>query len=471
MKTLRYTAMALAIAGLTGCATVNMDQSMTKLNETTASMTDKKVVLALNDEQRKQLRGQADALLKKPLNLNSTVELMLVNSPEFQALLARGYSESALAAQSGRIPNPIFNFERITVGDELEIGRLFSFGLLDLVTLPWRQQAATFRIERAQLQLAGDVIGQVAQARAAWVDAVVALQKQQYAEQVYENAQASAELAKRMEEVGNFTIIQRIRQQMFYSDAALGLAMARQEATSTREKLVRVLGLDAQQFEKLKLPDRLPDLPATVKKPEEVSRQATARLDVQMAKQAYDAALKVSGAETVSSFVDIEAGIRRDSVFDRDSGSKTNPKGFELDIRLPLFDWGGLRRDALTAELLAKGNALEAVMRNVDSNLRESYTNYRTAYDIAKHYQTEVVPMLDTLAEQNTLRYNGMLIGTFELLADSRNQVRSIESSIDASANFLRAQLALDAALMGSPGNVKLSMGARSPAADAAGGH
>ena len=110
-------------------------------------------------------------------------------------------------------------------------------------------------------------------------------------------------------------------------------------------------------------------------------------------------------------------------------------------------------------------------MRNVDSNLRESYTNYRTAYDIAKHYQTEVVPMLDTLAEQNTLRYNGMLIGTFELLADSRNQVRSIESSIDASANFLRAQLALDAALMGSPSNVKLSMGTQSPAAEAAAGH
>ena len=181
MRTLKYTAIALAIAGLTGCATVNMDQSMANLNETTASMTEKKVVLALNDEQRNQLRAQADELLKTPLGLNSTVELMLVNSPEFQALLARGYSESALAAQSGRIPNPIFNFERITVGDELEIGRLFSFGLLDLVTLPWRQQAATFRIERAQLQLAGDVIGQVAQARSAWVDAVVALQKQQYA--------------------------------------------------------------------------------------------------------------------------------------------------------------------------------------------------------------------------------------------------------------------------------------------------
>lgn len=50
MRTLKYTAIALAIAGLTGCATVNMDQSMANLNETTASMTEKKVVLALNDE-------------------------------------------------------------------------------------------------------------------------------------------------------------------------------------------------------------------------------------------------------------------------------------------------------------------------------------------------------------------------------------------------------------------------------------
>lgn len=173
----------------------------------------------------------------------------------------------------------------------------------------------------------------------------------------------------------------------------------------------------------------------------------------------------------MGSFVDVEVGIRRDSVFDRDTGEKTNPKGYELDIRLPLFDWGGLRRDAFNADLLAKANTLESVMRKANSNLRESYANYRTAYDVAKHYQTEVVPMLNALAEQNTLRYNGMLIGTFELLADSRNQVRSITASIDASANFLRAQMALDAAVMGNPINVAMSKGAQDSGAAEAAGH
>lgn len=468
MNTLRYTHVALVIAGLSGCATVNVNQSFRQLNETTALVTDQEVTLALDPAQRNSMQAQADQLLHKPLNLQSTVALMLLNSPEFQALLARAYRESALAAQSGRLRNPLFNFERITVGNDVEIGRLFSVGLLELLTLPWRQQAAGFRVEQAQLQMASEVIGQIAQARIAWVDAVVALQKQHYAEQVLENAQASAELAKRMEEVGNFTITQRIRQQMFYSDAALGLARARQDAVSRKEKLVRVLGLNAQQVAQMTLPDRLPSLPESVKQPEEISRQASSRLDVQMAKQAYDAALKMAGVGTVSSFIDLEVGVRRNTVFDNASGIRSHPKGFELDMRLPLFDWGGLKRDALSADLLAKANTLEAVMRAVDSHLRESYTNYRTAYDIAKHYQLEVIPMLNALSEQTTLRYNGMLIGTFELLADSRNQVRSIESAIDASANFLKAQLALDAAVIGSPIPVNLSTAARTTAADTA---
>ena len=32
----------------------------------------------------------------------------------------------------GRIANPIFSFERMVAGDELELGPCLSFGLLDL---------------------------------------------------------------------------------------------------------------------------------------------------------------------------------------------------------------------------------------------------------------------------------------------------------------------------------------------------
>ena len=53
------------------------------------------------------------------------------------------------------------------------------------------------------------------------------------------------------------------------------------------------------------------------------------------------------------------------------------------------------------------------------SEVRETYSAYRTAYDLAKHYRDEVVPLRKRISEENLLRYNGMLISVFELLADA----------------------------------------------------
>ena len=62
---------------------------------------------------------------------------------------------------------------------------------------------------------------------------------------------------------------------------------------------------------------------------------------------------------------------------------------------------------------------------NARSEVREAYSAYRTAYDTAKHYRDEIVPLRKRIAEENLLRYNGMLISVFELLADAREQVAS----------------------------------------------
>ena len=53
---------------------------------------------------------------------------------------------------------------------------------------------------------------------------------------------------------------------------------------------------------------------------------------------------------------------------------------------------------------------------------------YRSAYDIARHYRDEIVPLRKRIAEENVLRYNGMLIGVFELLADARAQIASVNA-------------------------------------------
>src|SRR4029453_17687872 len=98
------------------------------------------------------------------------------------------------------------------------------------------------------------VVDQVSQVRQAWTRAVAAQQTLAYAQQVNKAAEASAELARRMEQVGNFTKLQRARQHAFYADATAQLATAQHSAIAAREELVRALGLDDIQATRLALP-------------------------------------------------------------------------------------------------------------------------------------------------------------------------------------------------------------------------
>lgn len=468
---LKKTAISLAVLVLAGCASVNINESVDQTNQELNGFTDGKLTLMQTDEQRQAMAAKASEILKEPLSQPAAVELMLTHSPQFQTVLAENWAQAAEAAQIGRIHNPVFAFERVRIKDEVEIGRLLKFGLLDLLSLPARQGIARTQIDRAQLQLTSSVVDQVTQVRQAWVDSVAAQQAHTYAQQVFESAQTSAELARRMQEVGNFTRLQRARQQSFYADAALNLAATRHKATATREALVRMLGLNTEQAAQLKLPDRLPDLPEAPKAPSEVAKQGENRLDVRMAKQGFDASAKSQGLGNIASFLDLEGAVRYDTIFENDTGERNNKKGWELELRLPIFDWGGMKRDAFNANTLAAANRLESTLRGAQSTLRESYSAYRTTYDIARHYRDEIIPLRQTIADENVLRYNGMFIGVFELLADSRDQVNVVVQAINAQADFWRADAALQATVVGKPMMVSVSGSAASAGGDAGGGH
>ena len=445
---------------VSGCATFDVGDSVSFVNDEVASFTAGDLSLARTDADREARAMAAAEILGGPLDRDAAVRLALVNSPAIQAMLAARWAEGADAAQTGRIPNPIFAYERLATedGDEVEIERLFSFGLLDVLTLPWKQGIAKRRIERAQLDLAADVVEQVTEVRQAWVEAVAAEQMLGYAEQVRESASATAEMARRMEAVGNFSRLARSRQQMFYADATTDLAAARHEARATRERLVRLLGLDDEQAARLTLPEQLPEIPDTPLQPDDVASSLNERrLDVRLAEAELAAATRAQGLERITTFTDIEAGYRSATVFGGGEGvdelgsTRESADGYELELRLPLFDWGGMQRDAMNARSLAAANAYAATLRSVGSTMRESYSAYRTGHDIARHYRDEVLPLVETISEENVLQYNGMLIGVFELLADSRDAIAAVVAAIDAQRQFWAAEAALQAAMTGRP--------------------
>ena len=450
-KALPLSAAMLAVL-MAGCATVDINQSLGRTNTEVAAFTQGNLTLAQSDSQRRALQSTADEMLAKPLSQDDAVRLALVNSPSMQALLAQHWADAADAAQSGRIANPILTLERLSSPVEVEVARMLAFGLLDLLTLPQRQRVAQGRVEQTQLQLAASVVENVTQVRQAWVSAVASAQSLQYAKQVNDSAEASAELARRMLAVGNFSKLQRARQQAFYADAVVLWANAAQTATAQREALVRLLGLTDAQAARLQLPARLPELPDAPRAPAEVAAAASnTRLDVKIAQASLNAVAKAQGVNLIGSFTDIELSIIRNTSTERADGHKTQFRGAEVALKLPIFDWGDLRRDAMRAQTLAAANRLEATVRAAGSNLRETYSAYRTNYDTAKHYRDEIVPLRKLIADENVLRYNGMLIGVFELLADSRDQIASVSAAINAQQQFWLSDAALQATIVGKP--------------------
>ncbi|WP_423709244.1 TolC family protein [Undibacterium sp. WLX3042] len=437
---------------LAGCTGFEPEKSVAGINQQFSAFTQASLKPAFTQEQRTELQAIADRLLQEPVSQNDAVQIALTNSPAFQAMLAQYWAYGANAAQQGRIANPLFSFERSRFADELEIARTISVGLLDVLTLPRRNAIAQSKLEAAQWQFSNELIDRITQVRAAWVKAVAAQQILNYATQVSEAAEASAELAQRMRSAGNFNQLQAARQRAFYADAVAQLAAARHSNTAAREGLVRLLGLTSDQQVHLRLPERLPDLPAAAYPAEKVTAVANeSRIDVRMAQALLDTAAKQQGLTLATSMTDIELSVKRNTIFDNAGKTSDVKRGVEIGVRLPVFDSGQLRRDAMNATTLAASYRLENTLRNAASELRESYSAYRTSYDIAYHYQHEILPLRKRISQENQLRYNGMFISVFDLLADSREQISSVIAAINAEQQFWLADVTLQASMIGRP--------------------
>lgn len=441
----------LALPLLTGCAGSQFATSLAQTNQDTAAVTHGQLQLAQDDAMRAEMAARAAELLQQPLSADGAIQLSLLNHPLWQALLAEHRFEAARAAQAGRIPNPVFSFTRLWRGDAIDIERSLSFGLFDLLLLPQRQQLAQQGLAQAQLGLSLQVLERATQVRQAWVRAVARQQSLAYAQQVFESAQAGAELAQRLQAAGNFSKLMSARQQAYSADAVTSLASARQEALAAREALVRALGLSASQAQQLQLPPRLPDLPATPRPGDDVAKAASsARLDIRIAQAQLASAAKEQGLSLIPSVSDIEIGLRRDS----SSGAETPDSrghGYELSLRLPVFDSGNLQREAMNANTLARAQRLQALLLTSSSSLRESHAAYLSSYQIAKHYHEQILPLKKTIAAETLLRYNGMLASVFDLLAEARSQAGSVMATIQAEEQFWLADAALQANIVGAP--------------------
>jgi outer membrane protein TolC len=443
----RRTLAGLATALLLGaCASVSTDPGFEQVAAATRPHLPQDLAWARSEADLDRLHERITQLLTPPLTADAAVQVALLNHRGLQARYQDLGLTAAQVMQATRWPNPGLSLARVRESSgELEFEGGLHLNLARLILTPWVAELEARRLEQLRREVAMEVLAHAAETRKAHVQAVAAEESLRYMRQVRQAAEASAELARRMEQVGNFNKLARAREQAFYAEASLGLARAEQVHRAARERLVRLLGLWGTQTQ-FALPPRLPDLPATPRDEPEIERRAVAqRLDIEAARLHVAQTARQLGLTRQTRFINVfELGTERS----RKEG-ETVKRAWEIGLELPLFDWGTARvaqAEALYMQAMhrAAQTAIEA-----RSQVREAYGQYRSAYDIARHHREEIVPLKKRISEEQLLRYNGMLIGVFELLADARSQITSVNAAIDALRDFWLAQADLDMALVG----------------------
>ena len=425
---------------LLGCANFSADGGLNRVSELSRERIGYSVPHVLNTTNSSTVEARISTLLSATLSSDSVVEITVLNHPRLRVALADlGIAEADLV-QAGRIRNPGFSFGRLSGNGEVEIDRAIMFDLSGLLSMPLRRAIEERRFAQTQLQTALQIVRLATDTRRAYFQAVAAQQSLVYMKQVDQAAQASSELAERMSKAGNWGKLEQARELAFRHEVAVQLARAEHNVNATHERLVRLLGL-GDSHQALKLPERLPDLPAALKRIDEIETQALAqRLDVQVAKLDTESTAKSLGLTRATRFVNaFEVGYQNKS-----ASNASLAEGYQVEFSLPLFDWGQARvRRAESVYMRSFYRAADVAIQ-ARSEAREGYGSYRTNFDIARQYRDEIIPARKRISDEVLLRYNGMLSSVFELLADARAQITSINLAIDAQRDFWIAESELN---------------------------
>ena len=437
--------LAALVLATVGCATLSDDRGFAPVAASVQQRTGAEVRWARTASDRESVKALVADRLQRPLTVDDAVQIALVNNPGLQASYADlGIAEAELV-RAGRLPNPRFSFSRISNSQSLEIERKFAVDVVGILLMPITSKVEAGRFQATQTAVASEALRVAAETRQAYLMAVAASESVRYYEQVRLAAEASSELARRMVDAGNWSRLAQAREQVFFADATAQLARAQQSALSERERLARLLGL-GNGSAAIKLPDRLPVLPATPR--------ALANLEAQVLVQRLDVQLARQGLEATGYALELTQATRFIGVFDLAYKNKSDTgvprqNGYEIELEVPLFDWGETKVAKAEAIYLQSVARLAEATGNAQSEARTAYSAYMTTYALARHYRDEVVPLRKRIAEETLLRYNGMLLSVFDLLADAREQVMSVNAAIEATRDFWLADADLDAAIAG----------------------
>ncbi len=435
---------------LSGCASFSSDGGMCMVTATVSQDLGKEVSAQRTPDDAAAARSIVTRLLARPLSAEAVVQIALLNNRGLQAAYNELAIAEARAVEGSLPPNPAISLSRIAGSVEVEVERKIVANVLALATLPMRSQIAADRFRQAQIIALSETLRIAAEARRAYYRAVAARELAGFLAQAQSGAETAAKFAARLGETGGMNKLDQAREQVFYADLTAQLATARQRAASEREAMIRTMGLWGDDLA-FKMAAALPPLPSRPQALPDIETEAVRRhVDLKIGRLELDALAKSYGLTQATRFINVlDAGLSAKTTREKATGEKIRDRGFDVELQIPIFDFGEVRvREAEAIYMLAVNRLTERAV-NVRSEARDAYRSYRSAYNITMHYQKEVLPLRKIISDETLLRYNGMLIDVFALLAEARQRIAATTAAIEAKRDFWLATTNLNTAVMG----------------------
>ncbi len=455
---MRLVVLALLAAQLAACAEFSPDGGMDTVQSGVRREIGKNVdkIASLDDAHR--AKDQVVSLLQGQLSADNAVQIALLSNRDLQAAYNDlGISEAAYV-QASLPKNPGISLMRYggTGVANFEV-RLIA-NLLDLITLPARTKIAAERYRQAKHTAVQATLSLAADVRRAFVRAVAAERQVRFLDQARQTADAAARLVAKLGEAGQGDQLDQAELAAFYAELSVRVGQARLTARRERETLTRLMGLWGGDTS-FRLPDDLSPLPERPEAMDAVEVEAiNRRVDLLIARHdiaALAQALKLTEATRYVSMLQLAGLFNSESANPlTNTNTDINRGGVALDFDIPIFDTGEAKLRSARETYMRALNRLAARAVNARSEARIAYDTYRGTYDIARFYESRVLPLRDVVSRQIALRYTtavntgeSMRVDLFKVLIDTRIRITATASALDARRDFGLAEVDLQAAL------------------------
>ena len=429
----------VGILALSGCSSLQPTAELSEVSMLVHERTGETIVWDPTLRPPKDINTEIQSILSKTLTMKSAVRIALLNNSGLRAAYAELGIGRADLVQAGLVHNPLFEAAvKFPQGDhQLNLDLGITLELLDILFVPLKREIADSELNAKKAEVAGFVIGLIADVR----DAFVSLQAAQQIENLFEQAvtatAASSASAMALYEAGNINQLTFDTERYFHEETQLARREVNIRTLEAREQLNTLLGLNQATQWTLSL--RLPS-PSRFEANDDIERLA---LDASLELTAARAKLLALGAthrikNTTALIPVVEAG----GVAERNE--REWEAGPSFAVALPILDWGTARRAKSRAEIVRAQENYIGLQIKIVAVAKIAHARLEKEWHKVSFYQKTALPLQIRILDQTLQQYNAMQIGIFELLSAKRKQIAAGQAYIYALRDFWMAQHAVD---------------------------